>query len=198
MKRPIPNQGGFSLPYRELLANVQRFYVWLDAAAATDSVVLSSETDAAAFRRGVAELMDRQMLSRAVQVFAGMTAESALNTYGLIRFGEATFERCFARRGPVWRLTEMAKHGAGRVLAKGDPLVCTLESLCEKRNRLVHPRAEEAAFDRSMTLVPASTPQAHRYLTEADAAYREVHAFLRAFADLDSETQTFLWPLTQG
>jgi len=134
----------------------------------------------------------------AVQVFAGMTVEAVLNTYGLVRFGEEQFRRFFRPKGPVQRLKMMMEYGPGIRLTNDDDLVRTLSSLINKRNPIVHMQSDEEIFDTAGRIVRA-VPTPVDELAGAEAAVAEMEDFLNRFAafvgEHDLESWTYVAPL---
>ncbi len=88
-----------------------------------------------------------QCYSRAVQVFAAMVVEATLNTYGLLRFGEETFERKAARAGPAERAKLLLESMDAASIADVEAIVRIVDRLARRRNALVHPRAELCLLD---------------------------------------------------
>lgn len=131
----------------------------------------------------------------AVQVFAGMTVEAVLNTYGLVRFGEELFKRYFRQGGPVQRLKLMMEYGPEIKLTNDDHMIHTLGSLVNKRNPIVHMQSDEEVFESDGRIIlPAPAPVDE--LAGAENAVSEMEEFLRSFADFvgkhDIESWTYV------
>jgi hypothetical protein len=132
----------------------------------------------------------------ATQVFAAMTVEAQINTYGLVRFGEELFEqRRFRWQGPVPRLKNMVAEGCGVTLTGADELVRTLASLMRKRNPIVHMQCNEEKFDKEGHIIQAAPPPPDHF-AGAQAAVQEMQAFLGGFPTLvahnDPESLTYI------
>jgi hypothetical protein len=136
------------------------------------------------------------MYSRAIQVFASMAAEAALNAYGLMWFGETDFERHFRQKKPVEnKLKALIRAVLGRELSNDDETVRLLVSLRRKRNAHVHPQAEESTFDAEgvfRTVTKDDRPRPHP--SAGFEAAQEVHRFLELFAALDHRTRPIFAP----
>lgn len=128
----------------------------------------------------------------AVQVFAGMTVESVLNTYGLVRFGEQQFRDYFQMKGPVARFKAMMEWGPGLKLNDGDEVVRTLSSLAAKRNLIVHMQSDEEVFDQQGKIIRPAPPPLDE-LAGAKAAIQEMDLFLRGFAELIGKHDIESW-----
>lgn len=183
--RPFPSRVGLSIPYQNLRYSAFQLYrrlveseTILDRATRDPSAVEPSSPDAL-------EAWHWQTYAWAVQVFAAMTVEAALNTYGVARFGEQEFER-FRWNGPVRRLRRMAKYGAGLTLEESHELCRLVASLMEKRDGIVHMQSDEELLDEHGRQTAA--PRSQRDLwTDADEAVDEMEEFLQKFALLDPD-----------
>jgi len=172
---PRPARGsvsGFTIPFQGLYHSTLHFWQRLQAARVShDDPIETWHWDTYAL---------------AAQVFAALTAEAQLNTYGLVRFGEELFEREFRWKGPITRLQRMVARGAGVELPRSDALVRTLASLMDKRDPIVHMQSNEEKFDHSGHIIKAAPPPPH-HLGRAQAAVEEMRAFLGGFAALVSQ-----------
>ena len=192
--RPLPQIGGFSLPHSELYRDVRRLLAQMElalTAAEQRSAVMKAAGDVEKAAIALADF-DAQMYSRAVQVFAAMAAEAALNTYGLMWFGENDFKEHFERKAPTTKLKALVRAVLARELTKNDEIVRLLDSIAKKRNAHVHLHAEESRFDASGVHRPVTTgcqPIRHPYAGRETAA--ELNRFLELFSALDSRTANF-------
>ncbi len=195
--RQMPTPGGFSQPHRELYDDIQRLLGQMRnaiQAAEERSATLRASGDEIRAQLALADL-EAQMYSRAIQVFAAMAAEAALNVYGLMWFGETDFERHFERKNPTKKLKALTRSVLGRELSRADEIVRLLDSLSRKRNAHVHPQAEESAFDTQgvvRTVTKGHRPKLHP--SAGCEAAQEVHRFLELFAALDARTTFFFAP----
>jgi hypothetical protein len=130
--REMPTTGGFSLPHLELYDDTQRLLEQMRNA------IRAAEERSATLRASGDEIraplalpgLEAQMYSRAIQVFASMAAEAALNAYGLMWFGETDFERHFRQKKPVEnKLKALIRAVLGRELSNDDETVRLLVSL---------------------------------------------------------------------
>lgn len=137
-------------------------------------------------------LQDIQLYSQATIVFAAMTAEAALNTYGLLRFGEETFEKHFAFRGPAKRLRRLARYGAGREVPWDDPMLLALTRLVGVRNSIAHTRSEESRMDAAGVFHTSTTQRRFNWASEVESLVQDMDTFLTQFAALDPEAGSFL------
>ncbi len=165
--------------FRALLAESRTLLDTFPEHAAASSVTWLSPAEAAT-------AWHWQTYAWAVQVFAAMTAEAALNTYGMVRFGPDEFERHFRWNNPVVRLKRMAQYGAGVRLKNKYPLVRTLASLMAKRDGIVHMQSNQDLPDKTGRMVSSSGPPPD-WLAGADAAIQEMEAFLVGLRQLDPD-----------
>lgn len=136
--------------------------------------------------RDVLDALERvQCYSRAVQVFTAMVVEASLNTYGLLGFGEETFERKAARAGPAERVRILLESATATSAADIEEIVQIVDRLARRRNALVHPRAELALLDETGTFrtVTARRPGPVN-LDAAHAAIADMECFLKRFGAL--------------
>lgn len=190
--RPLPTRGGLSYPHVDLRSSTLALTRYLVRA---QSVWSRQQT----WRRYLhprtsahATLRDIQLYSQAAIVFAAMTVEAALNTYGLVRFGEETFEKHFAFRGPTERLRRLARYGVGRELQADDPMMTSLTRLIGIRNRIAHIRSEESRMDGAGVFDSSPTPQRYNWSAEVQGLVQDMDTFLTHFAALDPEAAPFL------
>lgn len=185
VRRGPPRTGSLSQPHIELLGDVQRCLDNL-VAARTRAYERSGDLLAAGdpVRAKLAlGSMEAQMYSRAVQVFAAMAVEAALNCYGLWHFGEDEFERFFGRMPTEQKLRELVELTQGVKLNASSEIVSVVNSLMAKRNAHVHSRAEESFPDAHGVFQPTTRlPQPARGDDAAIKAAEQVNRFFELFA----------------
>jgi hypothetical protein len=135
--------------------------------------------------------------SRAVQVFVAMVVEATLNTYGLLRFGEEAFERKAARAGPVERLNILLEP-LPAAPADVEEIARIVDRVAQRRNALVHPRAELALLDDTGTFRTVTERRPGPVnLNAARAAVADMEIFLKRLGQLlekhDVDAAGFLW-----
>lgn len=193
--RPAPVRVGFGIPAPALRRSALHFWKLLEEAEAFRNAPAADQPvdnpdwrleDAAAHLESYAW---------AVQVFAAVTVEAALNTYGLVRFNAEQFELHFRFAGPVPRLKAMLAFGAGVNLDDDDALVTTLKSLMAKRDRIVHMQSDEEQLDSGAADQPSAAPDP---VAEAKAALQDMDVFFRRWGELlvqgDPEAWVFVMP----
>jgi hypothetical protein len=197
----VPPRFGLSIPYqmlrdstRHLLRRLRGSREVLDAFKETNppTPIAHSPTE-----DELIEAWHWQTYALAVQVFAAMTVEAALNTYGMARFGEQEFERCFRWDGPIGRLRRLAKYGAGVKLKKSHELYRAVASLMAKRDSIVHMQSFEELLDEYGQQTAPPRPQRDLW-ADADEAIREMDLFLQRFWELDPDPtiQMMLMPVS--
>lgn len=190
--RPMPSRGGLSYPHIELRASTLTLVRHLARAQLLWNTQQTWRRYLHPRTSARAALQDIQLYSQAAIVFAAMTVEAALNTYGLVRFGEEAFEKHFAFHGPAQRLRRLASYGAGRELESDDPMLTSLTRLISVRNRIAHTRSEESRMDDAGVFRPHTTPQRYNWSSEVPSAVQDMDTFLTHFASLDPEATPFL------
>ena len=192
--RDRPLRGGFSIPFKEIRDNAHAFVALMaDAKERLDQEMSATPTNSEDWIVPAPNsILEVQMYSRAIQVFAAMAVEGALNTYGLMRFGE---EQLKGYRGStVRKLHDFLNHKYARPFGKEDPLPLALKRLADRRNAIVHIKADESVIDEQgqFTYVtpihwPPATPKA------AIDSMDEMELFFKEFPERDPETEMFFF-----
>lgn len=198
--REIRATGAITLPHRDLRREVYWLRDTLETAArrpAPNQDVDSPEGPDLTY--SFEPIVWGQHYSRAVQVFALMVVEAALNAYGLLRFDEKTFEREVAYRGPVAKLKilleaprPVGSAPGGRkssdtdTIAPNEEIVQVVTRLAARRNALVHPAAELFVPDETGTFqVGTSRRSGGTDLEAAHAAIADMERFLELLRRYD-------------
>ena len=194
--RPIPRIGGFGGPHVELHDHALRLRRELTSAEER----LREELAAADTPMPTpASIWDVKLYSTAVTVFCAMAVEAAINSYGLMRFSEETFESYFRYMNPTERrLRRLLERGCGAKLTKSDPLLVATKQLFARRNAIVHPQGSEATVDKEgFFRLPESAWATPTKSKHADASIAEMETFFAVFPRLDRGLTPFLrpWPL---
>lgn len=185
--RELPNTGGFSLPHMDLYQHVLRLRQELAIAQGEREQEVTESPD-----RFPAANWKVKCYASAVTIFSAMTVEAMLNAYGLLRFGEAEFERVYARLGPRRKLRELVADGCNVNLVDEDPLVQALLALVHRRNELVHPRAYETIIDEKGFHVPDAVWNRPDTVESAEQSRIEMDTVVSVFPTLDQETEGLL------
>jgi len=85
----------------------------------------------------------RDRLSDSVRIFASMTVEGFLNLYGVVRLGEAEFNRHFERLAVIPKAQILLLVCDSLSVADNDALIVNLRALSASRNSLVHPKSKD-------------------------------------------------------
>jgi hypothetical protein len=128
-----------------------------------------------------------QTYSAAVQVFAAMTAEAAIDMYAVMRFGEANIRNRFSPGGIVRRLKQLLQAGTGADLDDHAEILVLLRRLVEARNALVHPKSDEVLYSDSGEQLTHSVEPFFPGV-DGDAArdaFRNLNEFYRIINTLD-------------
>jgi hypothetical protein len=143
--RELPEGGGFSVPHVECVRAARLFLTQLEAAEER----IAPETEHHRARYGeFAEVVARQSLntqplSCAVQIFAAMAAESALNLYGVLALGEKKFRKSFERLHAHEKVELVLSWARERPIAPDDEVRTICSRLARARNDFVHPKPKE-------------------------------------------------------
>jgi hypothetical protein len=135
-----------------------------------------------------------QLYSRAVQVFAAMSVEAALNTYGLVRFGNEQFDEYESKpKGPRRKLIDFLDHSFARKPGKTDPITLAVERLTVRRNALVHQKSDESTLDEQQRFTFTSGPNKPDVSVEAaNESFDDMELFFQDFPSRDPQAGSFL------
>jgi hypothetical protein len=143
--RELRSNSSFSVPHAQCRVGALYFLNILEERTA----ILHLEADD---QGGTSEVLDRlaaetalerQALSEAVQVFAGMTVESAVNLLGVLALGEDQFVHDLERRPLLEKLSTLLRVIEGNAPSDTDKMLVVAYRLAEARNAFVHPKAQE-------------------------------------------------------
>lgn len=194
--RKLPDRGGFSLPFSELRKNTLALYELLSTAQRAlenEVAAIEAQPSPSVVVQMPHSILDVQLYSRAVQVFAAMSVEAALNAYGLMRFGAAEFDAYEKlRHGPRRKLLELLDHEyAGRPSDDSEIVQC-VDRLVARRNALVHQQSDESTIGVNAVLSYVSDIRwPDVTMTAGTAAIKDMQAFFSTFPNLDGETAGF-------
>jgi hypothetical protein len=108
---------------------------------------------------------ERDFLCDLVLLSSAMSVEAFLNYYGVVRLGEAEFNRHFERLGITRKLRALLLFCDSIRLADDDPLLIAVDKIAKIRNALVHPKTKELteylpAEARGALLIPGAAQEA--------------------------------------
>jgi hypothetical protein len=149
--RELPLTSQFSAPHVQCRAGAIYFLHLLEEQTMLLDIAVDDEggSEEAMYRLAADGALERQALSEAIQVFAGMTIESAINLLGVMALGEDQFLTQLERRPPREKLSTLL-----RVIERTDPsgndeLLTIAAGLASARNAFVHPKPQEGPLRQS-------------------------------------------------
>jgi hypothetical protein len=144
--RDIPNGLGVSAPHVECYETAVMLHHHLRA---RNAAILDEHPDESSVEFLVAS-MELRKLSRAVQVFAGLTVEACVNLYGMLALGEDKFygDKLEMKAFPK-KLELIMALGRETPIAPDAELVALGASLAGMRNRIAHPKPRESSSKHS-------------------------------------------------
>ncbi len=194
--KPIARGAGYTLPHIELYRATAQFLT--DARRVVDIENEASKRLRKSLRINSTVLGGNALIqhySMAVQVFAAMTVEAALNTYGIARFEQQDFEKCF-RRGPIkQRFQKMIECAGLPPLADDSESIVILEQIMRRRHAFAHYQCDERIYVDGYGYGEPKTNdlegQLYKWpsasLGTAQTAFSEMNRFLELFRELDPE-----------
>jgi hypothetical protein len=143
--RELPSSSQFSAPHVQCRAGAIYLLDLLEEQTMLLDIAVDDEggTEEAMFRLAAEGALERQALSEAVQVFAGMTIESAINLLGVMALGEEQFLRQVERRPPKEKLSTLLRVIENEDPSDDDELLAIVARLAGARNAFVHPKPQE-------------------------------------------------------
>jgi hypothetical protein len=135
----------------------------------------------------------RDLLSDSVKVFSAMTVEGFINFYGALRLGDKAYLEQLEKRPIGEKLAALLRHCDGVELKATDRLMLLAGAIADRRNALVHPKAEEAAG-----YVPAEDRIGDKIPDVAKKSVRDMLAFFEEFVRLVPEAGSLIPPLDEA
>ena len=171
--RELGSSSSFSVPHAQCRVGALYFLNILEERAALVRLAADDEggTTEALDRLSAETALERQALSEAVQVFAGMTVESAVNLLGVLALGEEQFLGELERRPLLEKLSTLLRVIEGKSPSGTDEMLVVAGRLADARNAFVHPKPQEG---------PLRHVQRERRsdLSSAQAAIEDMEHFL--------------------
>ena len=118
----------------------------------------------------------RDLLSDSVKIFSAMAVEGFLNYYGVVRLGEAEYGTHFERLGLVPKIRVLLLICDSLSIADTDALIKVLARIAQRRNSLVHPKANELPG-----YLPAEERGGDKIPEAAQEAVADMEQFFREF-----------------
>ncbi|MDB4869822.1 MAG: hypothetical protein JWL97_826 [Gemmatimonadales bacterium] len=151
MKKPDPvlrelgPSSSFSVPHAQCRVGALFFLNILEEETARVRMAADNEggTPEVLDRIAAETALERQALSEAVQVFAAMALESAVNLLGVLALGEEQFLRELERRPLLEKLSTLLKVIEGKSPSESDEMLVVAGRLADARNAFVHPKPQE-------------------------------------------------------
>ena len=137
--------------------------------------------------------MRRDLLSDSVKVFSAMAVEGFVNFYGALRLGDKAYLEHLERWPICEKLTALLSHCDSVALKSTDRLMLLTGAIADRRNALVHPKAEEAAG-----YVPAEDRIGDSIPDVAQQSVRDMLAFFEEFVRLVPEAASLIPPLDEA
>src|ERR1700674_4239754 len=143
--RQLPARSEFSLPHAQCRVGAFYFLNILEDQIALLDIAVQEEggTAEAMNRLAMKGALERQALSEAVQVFAAMTVESAVNLLGVLAMGEDQFLQQLEFCPLIEKLSTILRVIEGRTPNESDELLLLARRLADARNGFVHPKPQE-------------------------------------------------------
>lgn len=151
MKKPDPqlrelrSSSSFTVPHAQCRVGALYFLDILEQRTALLHAAADDDggTPEVLDRLAADSALERQALSEAIQVFAGMTVESAVNLLGVLALGEDPFVQELERRPLLEKLSTVLRVIEGTTPSDTDEMLVVAERLAEARNAFVHPKPQE-------------------------------------------------------
>ena len=143
--RELPSSSQFSAPHVQCHAGAIYFLNVLEQQTMLLDIAVDDAggTEEAMNRLAAADALERQAISEAVQVFAAMTAESAINLLGVMALGEDQFIGGVERLPAKIKLSTLLRVIEQKDPDESDEMLVIVERLAEARNDFVHPKPQE-------------------------------------------------------
>src|SRR5207302_193765 len=135
---------GFSTPHVPAMHGAEFFYQLLEAQTAEvfERAADKGGGEQAVIEAAAEDALPRQALSEAVQVFAAMAVEGAINLLGVMVLGEDAFIERLERKRHLDKLVAVLEL-SGASPERIEVLLPIAQRLADARNAFVHPKAQE-------------------------------------------------------
>jgi hypothetical protein len=189
--RTVPQQVGFSVPHAELFRACRVFWADLERAEAEGRADINALQTNLGVSVTYQETWQVEVYASTVHLFAALTAEAAIATYAVVRFGDQAFQKHFRFLNPIHvRLRAVLHHKPGLDLSDSSEIVMIIRRLFAIRNALVHAQSGEDGSD------DAARVRELDHLTvskrSAAQAMADVVRFLAVLSSFDEEVAPFL------
>jgi hypothetical protein len=187
--RELPQQSTFSAPHAQCREGALYFLSLLETQTAWLDIAVDEQggTEDVMNRLAAESALQRQALSEAVQVFAAMTVESAVNLLGVLSLGEQQYIPQLERRPLLEKFSTLLEVIDGKPPEPGDELVAVATQLGAARNEFVHPKPQEGP------LRPVSRAR-RGDLNSARAAVADMERFLELLRGRNRRYMAFFMP----
>lgn len=145
--RELPPSSSFSTPHVQAFHGARFFHQVLEqqTAEAWARTTDLGGTEEAMVQAFAPDALQRQALSEAVQVFAALAVEGAINLLGIIILGEEQFYRELGNMKQRDKLRTLLDLVGAAEVGHGLRVMASAKRLADARNRFVHPRPQEGA-----------------------------------------------------
>lgn len=159
--RNLPARSSFSTPHVQSFKGALYFLQLLEQRSAPPNI------------EGT---LERQAISEAVQVFAAMTIEGAVNLLGILVLGEDDFYRTLERKSIRDKLSDLLATLGGVSDVVREDLLSLAANVSQARNSFVHPKPQEGTPSPRIGRGPS--------LSSARQAVGEARRFLEILRDI--------------
>jgi hypothetical protein len=183
-RRELPLRNSFTVPHVQAFHGARYFMS-----------LLESQTSAV-HRRG-AELgggeealehaaefdaLERQALSEAVQVFAAMATEAAVNLLGVLTLGEETFLDRLERKPQLEKLRVLLDLLSPAARDQAAELLRVAKTLADARNAFAHPKSRETDLSADVSLRRGDVESAREAMADVLHFFKLLGAYDRTYA----------------
>jgi hypothetical protein len=190
--RALPVRVGFGIPHQELFRACRVFWEDLERAEREGADEAEDVKRKLGLVVDYSETWKTELYASTIHLFAAMTAEAAITTYAVVRYGEDQFKEHFRFVNPIYdRLRKVLHYLPSTDLSDRSEIVQILRRLFKIRNELVHAQAAEDRYHEDGTNVEIRD---HLSLTKQTAAQAitDLHRLLAILGSYDDEIMPFL------
>ena len=124
-------------------------------------------------------------------LFSALAVEAFLNTYGVIRMGEAYYQEHVERLSPKTKVSVITLAVAERLLEPSDEVLRAVDVVFKARNKVAHPKTEQADLYDSHALL-AKEASAKRVVTRARESVQAMDRFFEEFSTIVPDSRFWM------
>jgi hypothetical protein len=183
-RRELPRRSSFTVPHIQAFRGAKYFLRLLESQTSTvrRHAAELGGSDEALEQAAEVDALERQALSEAVQVFAAMAAEAAVNLLGVLTLGEQSFLDHLEKKPHIEKLRVLLDLLSPTSTDQAEELLQVAKTLADARNAFAHPKSQEGDSLASVSLRRGDVESAREAMADVLHFFKLLGAYDRAYA----------------